>query len=146
MNSLLFIVYQQAHPSIPPITQVWEYFESDIFKGLTAGLLFPIFLFLLERRFKIIEKREEDRKERQLESIKESSVMWNEFYSLINEVIFFRKRNNNINDTLKRLEDSKSRIADLTNSWKSRFSNITSEDIDMLFYFDNMLYFATNCW
>jgi hypothetical protein len=145
LNFLVFIVYQQSHQGKSLAEQLWGYFESSVFGGLTASLLFPIFLSLLERRFRIIEKRQQELKERQLESIKESSQRWNEFYGVINEIIFYvsvGKNSNIICDILKKLDDNKSKTIDLITTWKTRFPGLTTEDIDMIKYFENMLYSA----
>jgi hypothetical protein len=139
----MFIVYQQAHRYETLATQVWNYFESDIFKGLTVSLLFPILIFLLERRFRIIEKLEDERKERQLHAIDVSVQKWNDFYNLTNEIIYYRNNGDKvIPDILRRLDDTKSRTIDIINSWKSRFKYMKAEDMDIIVFFETILYFA----
>jgi hypothetical protein len=144
LNFFIFQVYQQAHAKEPLPVQLWNYFESSIFQGLCVSLLVPIFLFLLERRFKIIEKIQDERKEKQIQAIEDSVQKWNDFYGLTNEIIFFRRnQEKDITDILRRLDNTKSKTIDVMHSWKSRFRNIESEDITMLMYLDNTLYFTS---
>lgn len=145
INLLILKIFQLSH-SIQPLEKLlWNYFESDVFKIITISLLIPIFLSLIDKRFKIIENYKERKKEKQVEIIKNSIVNWNDYYSVINEVIHcFIDVNNkdihnkNLVDILKKLNNFNSINLNLTLSWKSYFF-VDDEIKDLIIFFDNLL-------
>jgi hypothetical protein len=85
-----------------------EYFDSKAFEGLLVALLVPLLLSLIEQTFKIGEKIEaekkqreqekkdllrqatEARRKRQIETIERTNRMWSELMTLSAEVVFFK--------------------------------------------------------
>jgi len=66
---------------------IWSYVQTATFQGITAGLVFPIVLSLFESRFQYIQtkmeerrarkqKLEEERREKQWESVDEFTAIW----------------------------------------------------------------------
>lgn len=61
LNVIAFIIYKGANPGEGLWVQLWNYLESATFKVVTASLVLPIILFVLESRFKIVETVKQNR-------------------------------------------------------------------------------------
>lgn len=151
LNLIVFKIYQEAHQSEFFLFQLWEYFESGVFKVITVSLILPILLFLLESHFKIIEdikknrferarQDKEERRERRLEGIKLTLQMWNQIYNLTSEVRHFHKNteeDSGIKDILQRLLNFSNSAEDIVNILYFRFN--LSEEIALFLVFVNIL-------
>ena len=139
LNVVGFFISQSAHANVSSTQQVWKYLESDTFKVISASLVLPILLFLLESRFKIAEtvekyrseqllKDREDRKETCLECIERTTEIWNQLHSLTTEVVYFRDRKDKdcrtIEDILQGLQDYPCQAEDVVNMWYFRFPSV----------------------
>ena len=67
VNVALFVAYKQDTPD----GTLWEYFESETFRLLTATLALPIILLLLENHFNLIKGLLESRQEKERREIEE---------------------------------------------------------------------------
>ena len=151
LNLIVFFIYQTSHPSENLSAQLWVYLESDAFKVITASIILPILLCLLESLFKISAKRKEELKEKQWECIEQTSKIWNELHSLSTEVRYFKAAANeeaSIEDILKRLEKFTNSAEDVINMWRFRFPNLyegeKNEAIDAFVLFMNILLNSAN--
>ncbi|MDH4156743.1 MAG: hypothetical protein OEW00_05650 [candidate division Zixibacteria bacterium] len=148
-NIVGFFISQSTHGKLTGTQQLWKYLESETFKVISASLVLPILLFLLESRFKIAEtvekyrseqlrKDREDRREKRLECIDRTSEIWNQLHSLTTEVVYFRdhkdKERRTIEDILQGLQDFPCQAEDVVNMWYFRFpsvfqvKNLTGDD------------------
>jgi hypothetical protein len=144
-------------PTEHKIPTLWGYFESDTFKGITTSLVIPIFMFLFERRFKILENYETSRaerisaiiknnKEKRWETVKNTQTMWNDLYELTSEVCFFTKSDDGIvriKELQKRLNNFITRAEEVVNDWNNRLPNLSSEDTGTLVNLVNHLFEPT---
>lgn len=126
----------------PQIATLWGYFQSDAFKGITVSLIIPVFMFLFERRFKILENYEtartekishliKENREKRWETIKNTETMWNNLFGLASEVCFFEKSDNGkikIKELLKKIANFTTQAEDVINDWDNRLPNISDED------------------
>ena len=55
LNVATFCIYREAHAAESLSMQIWNYVNSDAFKLLSASLILPIILFVLESKFKLAE-------------------------------------------------------------------------------------------
>src|SRR5688572_6938266 len=55
LNAVGWFVYVQAHPSESDWEALWSYLESDTAKLISASLVFPLLIFLVEGRFNLLE-------------------------------------------------------------------------------------------
>ena len=55
LNVAAFLIYREAHAAESLSLQLWNYINSDAFKLLSASLILPIILFVLESKFKLAE-------------------------------------------------------------------------------------------
>ena len=103
LNSLFFWLYLSAFPGANLAEKLWQYFESDTFKVVTASLIFPIVAFLVENRFKVaerftterrasIKKHRTEQEEGRREAIQKTEDSWRELYALCSRVRHFNKR------------------------------------------------------
>lgn len=141
LNVIAFIIYKGANPGENLWVQLWNYLESATFKVITASLVLPIILFVLESRFKIVEtvkqnrlmrerKEEEERKEKRWECIVQTSEIWNQLWNLTSEVVYFKKdadKGTTIEDLLIRLRNFTTSAEDVTNMWSHRFPELPDE-------------------
>jgi len=142
LYSIIFFIYWEANPSENLWIQLWNCLESNIFRVVTASLVLPIILLVLESRFKIVEAIEKNRldrelkekevlRERRLECLELTSQMWNQLFSLASEVIHYKKDVNegaSIENVLQRVENFSSWGEEIVLMWQFRFPNLSSED------------------
>lgn len=168
LNILMFTVYVNAHPNGDFAEQIWAYCASEIFKVITASLVLPILLFLLESRFKIADtivknrlerehrdeenvkarrhKEEMERREERLMCITRTIQMWNHLDSLVSEVRYFRKdlkRAKDIEDLLIRIDNFPSAAEDVINMWFYCFPNLSIQDTHPFIVFINTVLSST---
>jgi hypothetical protein len=148
-NAIVFLIYRMSHPSENLSAQLWVYFGSDAFKVITASIILPILLCLLEILFEIrktnderIQRYKEEIKEKQWECIEKTSQTWNQLFSLASEVRYFEKEANKgarIEDILLKLAKFVSQAEDIVNMWYFRFFRTFPEkDLEFLFSWDNI--------
>lgn len=136
-NLILFYIYQQSHQGIILPSQIWGYFESGAFKVVSASIISPLILFLLENIFKIRERRDERYWENRIETIKKTQEEFlNDFSILVSKVCYFNKKDNN-NETIEDIISELFRFTVSSNHiiilWETNFkSYIKKEDIDVL--------------
>ena len=141
-NTIAFSIYHISHPSENFCTQLWMYFESDAFKIITASVILPILLFLLESLFKIGAKRKEEHEKRQWECVEKTSKMWDQLFSLANEVRYFEmgaSKEARIEDIIKKLNNFTGLTGYIVNMWWYMFFRYFSEkDIGYSFSWNNI--------
>ena len=162
LNVIAFIIYKGANPGENLWVQLWNYLESATFKVITASLVLPIILFVLESRFKIVEtvkqnrlirerkeeeeriirerKEKEERKEKRWECIEQTSKIWNQLWDLTSEVIYFKKdkdKGTAIEDLLIRLRNFTTSAEDIINMWSHRFPNLPPKYAESFLVFFN---------
>jgi hypothetical protein len=139
VNWVLFYSYQQSNPQITFWTQVWNYCGSDAFKAVTISLMIPIILAAMGGIFKIgvsVEERIrsalEKQTEKRLECIKRTSELWNELYRMAGDVRFGNKgvgSEQSIVAIIKQVENLASSAEEIVSTWRSRFPNLSAQDI-----------------
>lgn len=151
LNIIAFIIYQAANPAVNPWSQLWNYFESATFKVITISLVLPIIMFVLEKRFKIVEtvrqnqlikerKEEEERKEKRWECVEQTSKVWNQLWDLTSEIIYFKKdadKGTAIKDLLIRLRNLTTSTEEVINMWSHRFPNLPAKYEESFLVFFN---------
>lgn len=71
INIVFFLIYQNANSAMDLPNQLWNYFESNTFQGITASLVAPIIFFFLENRLRFLESLQQNRqKQNELEEEK----------------------------------------------------------------------------
>lgn len=152
LNLAMMVIRLLAHPGENFWSQLWLYFESSAFKVVTASLILPILLFLLESRFKIVEgieksrlervrREREQRREKRLETITSTLHMWNQLYDLASQVRYFRKDidgDKGVQDILRRIANFSSTAEDVVNMWYFRL-NVSEENQELFLVFVNTL-------
>jgi hypothetical protein len=140
-NVIAFFIYKGANPGEIICVQIWHYLESATFKVITISLILPIIMFVLEKRFKIVEtlrqnqhlkelKEEEERKEKRWECIEQTSKIWNQLWDLTSEIIYFKKDAGTgaaIEDLFIRLRNFTTSTEEATNMWSHRFPNLPAK-------------------
>lgn len=135
LNFFMFLIYYGANPTQNLWTQLWIYFDSNIFKIITVSIIFPIILFLLEGHFKFLDtikknrlervrKAEENRRNKRLEGITSVIQMWTELYGLLSDIIYLKIDSNKkekIQVIQKRLYGLISSANNTLVIWESRF-------------------------
>jgi hypothetical protein len=170
-NFIVFGIYNQSTPNGDVWTKLWTYFTTEPFKVLTISLILPLLTLFLENLFslrnilgerlyemkKVQEERREERKKKELEvrseCIKKTASALNELFSLISELIYFRKDSNensektSIEKILKKIENISLKFNEIMNIWHFRFPNLRHVEgdetlTDFLVYFLRLL---TDC-
>jgi hypothetical protein len=109
-------------------------------------LIIPIFIFLFERRFKILENHENAIKEKKANRIRENrerrwnaitltQAIWTKTYGMMTEVAYFDSKSGKIekiNNVLQRLESTTVEAQDVVNEWRHRFPNLNNEEVLVL--------------
>lgn len=170
-NIIAFIIYNRSHLNEDIWTQLWTYFTTEPFKVLTISLILPLLTLFLENLFslrnilgerlyemkKVQQERREERKKKELEirskCIKKTTKALNKLFSLISELIYFRKDSNDksektsIENILKRIENMSLSFNEIMNIWHYRFPNLRHKEgeeqlTDFIVYFLSLL---TDC-
>ena len=167
LNVAAFLIYREAHAAESLSLQLWNYINSDAFKLLSASLILPIILFVLESKFKLAEtvsknleerrraegqtRRERAERERQerrskrVEAISQTIKWWDDLYGLSAEVTYFAKPIGDrptIEALLKRIKQATFAGEDVVNTLASIFPKLRS-DIDLFVPFFNVLLKST---
>lgn len=167
-NIIVFIIYNQSHLNEDVWTQLWTYFTTEPFKVLTISLILPLLTLFVENLFslrnilgerlfemkKIRDERREERKKKELEvrskCIEKTANALNELFSLISELIYFRKdfgdksEKTSIENILSKIENISLSINEIMNIWHFRFPNLRHKEgeehlTDFLVYFLTLL-------
>ena len=167
-NFIVFIIYNQSHLNGDIWSQIWTYFTTEPFKVLTISLILPLLTLFLENLFslrnilgerlyemkKVQDERREERKKKELEvrskCIEKTANALNKIFSLISELIYFRKdsrdksEKTSIENILKGIEDMAVSFNEIMNIWHFRFPNLRHEEgeehlTDFLVYFLSLL-------
>jgi hypothetical protein len=172
LGIILWFPYEEnqrktATEAEPKVATIWGYIESETFRAILTVLVIPIFLFLLERRFKILENLEASRREKQLSRIKanrdkriqtisDTISMWDEVYNLALEVVYYETSCSDANNNEK-VKEEKVKVRDLSrrilgfpnklerviNQWLNWFPNLSNDDLKPLVDYFNRLWFPT---
>jgi len=132
LNAVGWFVYVQAHPSESDWEALWSYLESDTAKLISASLVFPLLIFLVEGRFNLMEairaarserrKREQnERRAARLETIEETTQIWSRITTWVGDVMYW-DGNQSLNDTLKESWNLAVAAEEVINGW-ARFRN-----------------------
>lgn len=125
LDVALFISYMVINPQISFAAQLFGYFSSSAFQVLTVSLILPILLLLTNDIFKINEKLIEEKKEKQLNSIKKTNELWNDIAEITAEFIFSNKfEPDQIMDLKIRKEKFIIKAEDELNTWYFEFRNL----------------------
>lgn len=162
LSIALWFTYSEHQHSIstidePQVATLWGYIQSDTFKAIITLLFIPIFMFLFERRFKILENYEasirekaaqriKENREKRLAAIEHTLSAWNSLYKTTTAIAYCRISTNNItnipsiiDELLEKLEVFSNETEDIVNEWEYRFPNLTKEDARLLVNFINNL-------
>lgn len=152
LNVGFWFVYVDAQYSMsteldPKIPTLWGYFESDTFKGITVSLVVPIFIFLIENRFKVLENYETNKyekilqlknnnREKRLEVIKNTEIMWSELFQLTSDIVYFDKSidgKRRIKELLKKINNTSLKQSSSLHDLDIMFPNISDKDVYSLY-------------
>lgn len=100
LNIASYLVYVLSHPQEGFWEQIWGYAESEPPKLITAGLVLPLVIFLIEGNFDVTENVRRNRKERNQRLLDErnemrlrtrelTSQMWLDLCTFADEVIYW---------------------------------------------------------
>ena len=137
LNAIAFGVYAAAHPDESVATQLWSYAESDVAKLITASLILPLLVFVVEGRFNVTEtvrasrverarKAQDERRDARLETITQTSVAWNDLFSLTT-TISSPHDDPNFAEVRAKLWNAPVLFEDIINRWRVRFPNLPTE-------------------
>jgi len=122
--------------------QAWRYLESSTFKVLNASIILPSLLVLLDILFKIGVTRKEEHEKRQWECVEKTSRMWNQLFSLVNDVIYFKNDDSKeaiIVDIIKKLNNFTGLTGEIVNMWWYRsFCYFSEKDRGYSFSWNNI--------
>ena len=93
LNALGFGLYAAAHPDESFAEALWGYAESDTAKMITASLILPLLVFVVEGRFNVTEsvrasrierarRAQDERREARLETLRHTSESWRDLFAL----------------------------------------------------------------
>jgi len=124
-NTLLFLDFIIINPQMNIFAQIFGYLESKPFQYVTIGLGLPILMFLIEDIFKVREKYFEEKREKQLESIKKTHELWNDIANVSVKFIYADKLEESVIVDLKsEIEDFIIKAEEVSNTWYFEFSNL----------------------
>ncbi len=124
-----------------------DYFDSKSYEALLATLLIPLLLSLIAQAFKIDEKVEAEKlqreqkqeaaellakeliRKRQTDTLEKTNAMWSELYRLSTEVAYFKAGQDagSIRETRKKLECLINSAEEMLNLWYLNFPQVVLE-------------------
>lgn len=126
LNLLLLLFFIRINPNINLMAQIFNYFSSKAFQNITISLGLPIIILLIDYVFKINEKRIEERKNRQLDTIAHTNSLWNDLAEITTELIYLNdlKNEEKIVEINSNIDKFIINAEGIVNSWNSEFSNL----------------------
>lgn len=91
LDFILLISFILINPQLSLPAQLFGFFSSHAFQILTAYFLVPIIVLLFENIFKINEKRIEEKKARQIDSINKTQDLWSDLAKITAEFIYSKE-------------------------------------------------------
>ena len=136
LNALAFALYAAAFPKQDVALQLWTYAESDTAKLITASLILPLLIFVVEGRFNVAEsvrasrverarQAQDARRDARLETITLTSQAWNELYALTTRIS--SPGTLDYADLRTKLWNVPTTFNDLVTHWRVRFPNLPTE-------------------
>jgi hypothetical protein len=134
LNALGVWVYARAHPKQNGWQCLWNYLESDTAKLVSASLIFPLLIFVIEGRFKLLEtfraarserrrRAQDERRASRALAIDQTVQFWSQVTDWVGDVMFCDSSDL---DTLAKLKKRSWALsvagADAINGW-ARFHN-----------------------
>ena len=137
LNAVAFVIYRLAYPKQSFALQLWTYGESDAAKLITASLILPLLVFVVEGRFNVAESVRASRVERarkiqdakrdaRLEAITQTSQAWNDLFALTT-MISSPGPGTDYADLRSKLWNAPPLFGDQLNRWRVRFPNLSAE-------------------
>lgn len=125
LDIILFRAYISINPNLSLLAQLFGFFSSQAFQFLTISFLLPIILLLIDQIFKINEKRVEEKKSKQIKSIKETQDLWDDLAEITTEFIYLEKFENPKLSSLKmKIEKFIIKVEEALNSRYFEFKNL----------------------
>ena len=136
LNALAFALYAAAFPKQDVALQLWTYAESDTAKLITASLILPLLIFVVEGRFNVAEsvrasrverarQAQDARRDARLETITLTSQAWNELYALTTRIS--SPGTLDYADLRTKLWNVPTTFNDIVTHWHVRFPNLATE-------------------
>ena len=137
LNALAFALYAAAFPKQDLAVQLWSYAESDTAKLITASLILPLLIFVVEGRFNVAEavrasrverarQAQDARRDARLETITQTTQAWNELYALTTRIS--SPGTLDYADLRTKFWNVPTIFNDLMTHWHVRFPNLAGED------------------
>ncbi|HWO14664.1 MAG TPA: hypothetical protein VNN80_34415 [Polyangiaceae bacterium] len=137
LHAAAFAVYSASHPDGAVCVRVWGYGESDLATLITASLVIPLLMFLVESRFNVGEtirstrlererKALDERREARLATIERTAGVLSDFFRTSTEVTS-RREPLDFSDLRGRAYEFPVVASQLMNTWKVRFPNLEGE-------------------
>lgn len=137
LNASAFGVYAFAHPGERFALQLWTYAESDTAKLITASMILPLLVFVVEGRFNVAEsirasrverarKAQDARRDARLDTIASTAQAWNELFALTT-MISSPSADPAFVELRSKLWNAPTIFQDRLNYWHIRFPNLSAE-------------------
>lgn len=137
LNAAALGIYALAHPNESFSLQLWTYAESDTAKLITASMILPLLVFVVEGRFNVAEtvrssrverarKAQDARRDARLEAIVLTSQAWSELFALTT-LISSPDPDAKCADLRSKLWTAPTVFQDRLYRWRIRFPNLADE-------------------
>lgn len=126
-------VYAEAHPGRSSWEWVWSYLQSQMAALISASLVLPLLVFIIERRFNLLETVRAARSERRLRAqdarrevrvkvIEQTSQLWSRITNWVSDVAYWNG-SQSIDGLLKEGVELTIAAEEVINGW-ARFRNV----------------------
>jgi hypothetical protein len=135
LNALGFGLYAAAHPDEGFAEALWGYAESDTAKVITASLILPLLVFVVEGRFNVTEsvrasrierarRAQDERREARLETIRHTSESWRDLFGLATTLSSPDSDAAALSGVRTKLWNAPTTFGELIGQWRARFPNL----------------------
>lgn len=135
LNAAGLGVYAAAHPEESFADMLWNYAESDTAKVVTASLILPLLVFVVEGRFNVTEtvranrnerlrRAQDERREARLETLRRTSESWHELFALATALSSPDTDAATLAGVRTKLWNAPAAFGDLIGQWRVRFPNL----------------------
>lgn len=135
LNALGFGLYAAAHPDESFAEALWGYAESDTAKVITASLILPLLVFVVEGRFNVTEsvrasrierarRAQDERREARLETLGHTSESWRGLFALATTLSSPDSDAAALSDVRTKLWNAPATFGELIGQWRARFPNL----------------------
>jgi hypothetical protein len=135
LNAAALVLYAAAHPDEGFAEALWGYAESDTAKMITASLILPLLVFVVEGRFNVTEtvrasrierarRAQDERREARLETLGNTSASWRDLFALATTLSSPDSDAAALSGVRAQLWNAPATFGELIGQWRARFPNL----------------------